>query len=119
MSEAIVVRGNSQAMQLGGVGIGAKIFRTRPSKMELVHKSSRAENVKYGEFRVVATNEHLGTVIRVVLLGVPQPQREWFIDPTKFSKDNTGCFSLDGILPHPRAAQPPAQNCKFCSKGDI
>ncbi len=119
MSEAIVVRGNSQAMQLGGVGMGAKMFRARPSKMELVHKSSRAENVKYGEFRVVSTNEHLGNVVRVVLLAVPQPQREWFIDPTKFSKDNTGCFSLDGITPHGRAAHPPALNCKFCPKGDI
>ena len=119
MSEAIVVRSSSQAMQLGGVGMGAKIFRTRPSMLELVHKSSRAENVKYGEFRVVSTNEHLGTTVRVVLLGVPQSQREWFIDPAKFSKDNKGCFSLDGIQPHPRAAQPPAMFCKTCSKGDI
>jgi hypothetical protein len=119
MSEAIVVRGNNQAMQLGGVGMGAKMFRARPSMLELVHKSSHAVNVKYGEFREVPTNEHLGNVIRVVLLAVPQPQREWFIDPAKFSKDNKGCFSLDGIQPHPRAACPPAMYCKSCPKGDI
>ncbi len=117
--EAIVVSNTNQAMQLGGVGMGANIFRARPSMLELVHKSSRQENVKYGEFRVISTNEHLGTKIRVVLLAVPQEQREWFIDPTVFSKDNKGCFSLDGIRPHDRAAQPPAMFCKVCPKGDI
>ena len=119
MSEAIVVSNGSTAMQLGGVGMGANIFRARPSLLELVHKSSRQENVKYGEFRTVSTNEHHGTTIRVVLLAVPQEQREWFIDPKVFSKDNKGCFSLDGIRPHDRAAQPPAMFCKVCPKGDI
>jgi hypothetical protein len=119
MSEAIVVSNKAQAMQLGGVGIGAKMFRPRASMLELVHKSSRAENVKYGEFRCIASNEHFGNVIRVVLLKDPQQQREWFIDPAKFSKDNKGCFSLDGIRPHDRAAEPPAMFCKTCPKGDI
>jgi hypothetical protein len=119
MSEAIVVSGNSQAMQLGGVGMGASIFKARPQLLELVHKTSRQENVKFGEFRVVGTNEHLGTSIRVVLLAVPQEQREWFKDPTVFSKDNKGCFSLDGIRPHERAADPPAMFCKTCPKGDV
>ncbi len=119
MSEAIVVKNNSQAMQLGGVGVGAKMFRARPSTLELVHKSSRAENVQYGQFRVVTTNEHLGTKIRVVLLAVPQEQREWFRDPTKFSKENKACFSLDGVRPHERAADPPAMLCRVCPKGDL
>jgi len=93
MSEAIVVSGSSnQALQLGGIGVGARMFRARPSVLELVHKSSRAENVKYGEFRVVSTNEHLGNKIRIVLLAVLQEQREWFRDPTKFSKENKACF---------------------------
>ena len=118
MSEAIVVRNNSQAMQLGGVGMGAKMFRARPSMIELVHKSSRAENVQYGQFRVVSTNEHLGNVIRVVLLAVPVEQREWF-DGATFSKEAKKCFSLDGVQPHPRAACPPVMYCKSCPKGDI
>ena len=119
--EAIVVVGNvtEQAMQLSGVGMGASFFKARPSMLELVHKSSRQENVKYGEFREISTNEHFGTSIRVVLLAVPQEQREWFIDPTVFNKENKGCFSLDGIMPHTRAAQPPAMYCKTCPKGDI
>jgi hypothetical protein len=119
MSEAIVVSNKNQAMQLGGVGMGSKMFRPRASMLELVHKSSRAENVKYGEFRCIANNEHFGNVIRVVLLKDPQGQREWFIDPAKFSKDNKGCFSLDGIRPHDRASDPPAMFCKTCPKGDI
>jgi hypothetical protein len=119
MSGSLVVRGSSQALQAGGVGLGAKMFRARPSMIELVHKSSRAGNVKYGEFREISTNEHLGNVIRVVLLAVPQPQREWFIDPAKFSKENKGCFSLDGIRPHDNAVAPPAMHCKICPKGDI
>jgi hypothetical protein len=75
--------------------------------------------VKFGEFRVISTNEHLGTSIRVVLLAVPQEQREWFKDPTKFTKENKACFSLDGIQPHSRAQEPPAMYCKTCPKGDI
>ena len=118
MSEELVVSGN-QAMQLGGIGMGASIFRARPSMLELVHKSSRQENVKYGEFRVISTNEHLGTTIRAVLLAVPQEQREWFVDSKIFTKENKGCFSLDGIQPHPRAQQPPALWCKTCPKGDV
>src|SRR5271157_2407265 len=118
VSEEIVVS-STQAMQLGGVGMGSSIFRARPQMLELVHKTSHASDVKYGEFRVIGSNEHLGTSIRVVLLDSPQEQREWFIDPTKFSKDNKGCFSLDGIQPHTRAAAPPALYCKTCPKGDI
>jgi hypothetical protein len=118
VSEAIIVS-NTQAMQLGGVGMGSSIFRARPQMLELVHKSSHAADVKYGEFRVIGSNEHLGTSIRIVLLDSPQEQREWFIDPTKFSKDNKGCFSLDGLQPHMRAAAPPALYCKTCPKGDI
>jgi hypothetical protein len=120
MSEEIVVVNNtSQAMQLSGIGMGMSLFKARPQLLELVHKSSRQENVKYGEFRVVNTNEHLGTSIRVVLLAVPQEQREWFFDPKVFTKENKHCFSLDGIQPHPKASNPPAMYCKTCPKGDI
>lgn len=117
MSEELAVV--NQTLQMGEVGMGASIFKARPSQIELVHKTSRQENVKFGEFRVNSTNEHLGSVIRVVLLAVPQQQREWFKDPNVFNKENKVCFSLDGINPHPRAAAPPAMFCKTCSKGDI
>jgi hypothetical protein len=119
VSEEIVVVGNSQGIQVGGVGMGASIFKARPQMLELVHKSSRQENVKHGEFRVIGSNEHLGTSIRVVLLAIPQEQREWFINPQVFTKENKGCFSLDGIQPHSRATQPPALYCATCPKGDI
>jgi hypothetical protein len=62
---------------------------------------------------------HLGKVIRVVLLSVPQEQREWFKDKTSFTKENKKCFSLDNIQPHPRALEPPAMYCKSCPKGDL
>jgi hypothetical protein len=119
MSEELVLANSQDALMRGGVGMDSGLFRARPSMIELVHKSSRQENVKFGEFRVISTNEHLGTSIRVVLLAVPQEQREWFVDPTKFTKDNKGCFSLDGIRPHHRAAAPPAMFCRVCPKGDI
>ena len=117
MTEAIVVQ-PSQSL-VGGVGLGSSLFRARPGVIELVHKSSRQENVKFGEFRICSTNEHLGKSIRVVLLAVPQVQREWFIDKAVFTKENKGCFSLDGIQPHPNAAQPPAMYCSTCTKGNI
>ena len=116
MSEALTTTGNN-ALVVGGVGMGAGIFKARPMMIELVHKSSHAENVKYGEFRIISTNEHLGTSIRVVLLAVPQEQREWF-EGAEFKKENKQCFSLDGIQPHPRAANPPAMFCRTCPKGD-
>jgi hypothetical protein len=117
MSEALVTQ--NTALQTGGVGIGSSIFKAKPGMVELVHKSSRQENVRYGEFRIIGNNEHLGTKIRVVLLAVPQTQREWFIDPKVYSKENKGCFSLDGIMPHPNASQPPALECNTCPKGDV
>lgn len=117
--ELTVLNNNPQAIQLAGVGIGEGLFRARPTILEMVHKSSRQDNVIPGQFRVTATNEHLGESIRVVLLAVPQEQREWYIDPTVFSKDNKGCFSLDNKQPHDKAAQPPALYCATCPKGDI
>jgi hypothetical protein len=117
MSEALTVQGNN-ALQLGGIGMGAGIFKARPMLIELVHKTSRQENVIYGQFRVVSTNEHLGTSLRVVLLAVPQEQREWF-EGAEFKKENKQCFSLDCIQPHPRAANPPAMYCRTCPKGDL
>jgi hypothetical protein len=119
MSDALVVLNNNTAIMSGGVGLGSSIFKARPSFLELVHKSSRQENVVPGEFRVLSTNEHLGKTIRAVLLAVPQPRREWYRDPTVFSKDNKACFSLDGIRPHDRAADPQAMYCAKCPKGDI
>jgi hypothetical protein len=116
MSEALVTQSN--ALQTGGVGMGAGLFKARPMMMELVQKTSRQENVKHGEFRIISTNEHLGSKIRVVLLAVPQPQREWF-DGAEFKKENKQCFSIDGIEPHPYAANPPAMFCRNCPKGDI
>jgi hypothetical protein len=117
MSEALVVQPGQGLV--GGVGLGSSLFKAKPMMLELVHKSSRQENVRFGEFRIVSTNEALGKVIRVVLLAVPQVQREWFIDKTVFTKENKGCFSLDGIMPHPNASQPPALYCATCSKGDL
>lgn len=118
MSEALTVINNNQAL-IGGVGMSAGIFKARPQMLELVHKTSRQENVIFGNFRVVGTNEHLGTSIRAVLLAVPQEQREWFRDPAVFTKDNKACFSIDGIRPHARAIDPPAMFCKTCPKGDM
>jgi len=118
MSEALVQIG-SQALQQGGVGFGANIFRARPSLIELVQTTSRAENVTPGDFRVVSTNLHLGKTIRVVLLSVPSEQREYFKEKNVFTKENKRCFSLDNIQPHSRALEPPAMFCKTCPKGDL
>jgi len=117
MTEAIVVQPGQGLV--GGVGLGSSLFRARPGVIELVHKSSRQENVKFGEFRICASNEHLGKSIRVVLLAVPQVQREYFEDKTVFTKENKACFSLDGIQPHPNAKNPPALYCSTCPKGNI
>ena len=118
MSEELVQIGNG-ALQQGGIGFGANIFRARPSLIELVQTTSRAENVTPGNFRIVSTNLHLGTDIRVVILDVPTTPREWFKEKNVFTKENKKCFSLDGIQPHPRALEPPALWCKTCPKGDV
>ena len=53
MSDALVVLNNNAAIQMGGVGLGSSIFKARPSFLELVHKTSRQENVTPGEFRLL------------------------------------------------------------------
>jgi hypothetical protein len=115
-NEALVTQQN--ALQVGGVGMGAGLFKARPSMIELVQKTSRQENVIYGQFRVISTNEHLGSKVRVVLLAVPQPQREWF-DGADFNKSSKQCFSIDNIQPHPHAPNAPAMFCRTCPKGDL
>ena len=116
MSESLVPQSN--ALQVGGVGLGAAIFKSRPMIIEMVQKTTRQEGAIPGQFRVCSTGEHLGTHIRVVLLAVPQIQREWF-EGAEFKKENKQCFSLDGIEPHPHAKNPPARFCDHCPKGDI
>jgi hypothetical protein len=118
MSEALTIS-NNDALQLGGIGMGAGLFRARPSMLEMVHTSTRQEGAIPGQFRVISSNEHLGASIRVVLLAVPQQQREYFRDPAVFSKENKACFSLDNVRPHTRAVDPPAMYCATCPMGDI
>lgn len=115
MSEGLVVLNNNTALQTGGVGFGAGIFKAKPSMLELVQKTSRQEGVKYGEFRDISSNVHFGSTIRVVLMAVPQEQREWF-DGKEFSAASKKCFSLDGLMPHPRAPYAPALYCRACPK---
>jgi hypothetical protein len=116
MNESLTTQSN--ALQLGGMGLGAAIFKARPAMLELVQPTSRAEGAQAGQFRDVSTNEYFGNSIRVVLLAVPQIQREWF-DGKEFTKDSKKCFSLDGIQPHPNASQPPALFCATCPKGNL
>ena len=116
-NNALVVLNNNNALQIGGVGLGAGMFKARPMIIELVQKTSRQECVTFGQFRVTATNEHLGESIRAVLLGVPQEQREYYVGQ-EFNRDSKRCFSLDGKQPHPRAAEPQAMFCAQCPKGD-
>src|SRR5580658_5697719 len=85
MSEALVTQNN--ALQLGGVGMGASIFKARPMMLEMVHTTTRQEGAIPGQFRVISTNEHLGSTIRVVLLAVPQEQREYF-EGAAFTKES-------------------------------
>lgn len=119
MSDELVVLNNTEtAMQMGGIGIGSSIFKARPANMELVQRTTRQEGAQPCKFRVVATNEHFEE-ITVVLLSVPQEQREKYDNNGTFSKDNKVCFSLDNIQPHPRAKNPPALYCATCPDGDI
>jgi hypothetical protein len=116
--ELVVLNANEQAMQMGGIGIGSSIFKARPANMELVQRTTRQEGAQPCKFRVVATNEHFEE-ITVVLLSVPQEQREKYDNNGTFSKANKVCFSLDNIQPHPRAKNPPALYCATCPDGDI
>ena len=119
MAEELVVLNNTEvAMQMGGIGIGSSIFKARPANMELVQRTSRQEGAVPCKFRVIATNEHFDE-ITVVLLSVPQEQREKYDKSGVFSKEHKECFSLDNIQPHPRAKNPPALYCATCPDGDI
>lgn len=129
-SNSLVVLNTNAAMQLGGVGMGAAIFKTRPATIELVPRSTRQENAVPGTFRNMMTNEIMGVTddtgkvvkneFKAVLLAVPQPQREYYENDGKtFSKDMKQCFSTDNVQPHPKAKNPPAMFCATCPKGDI
>lgn len=114
MSTSLTVLDNNQA--LAGVGLGSGLFRIRPMTLELVHKTTRAEGAIPGKFRVVSTNQHFDEM-RVVLLDVPQPQRELY-QGSEFTKDSKVCFSTDNVKPHPKAKDPKAMFCASCEFGD-
>lgn len=120
-NQALVVLNNQQptALATGGLGMDSPLFRAKPQHIELVSKSTRQEGAVPGKFRVTSTNEHFDE-LRVVLLAVPQPQREWYENDGKtYSKDQKQCFSTDNIRPHRMAKNPPAMLCSTCPKGDI
>jgi len=117
MGNELVVLNNEQQMQAGGIGLGAAIFKGRPQSLELVQRTTRQEGAIPGKFRVIATNDHMDEM-RVVLLAVPQEQREWY-QGAEFTKENKQCFSTDNKQPHVRAKNPPAMYCATCPKGDI
>ena len=117
MSNELVVL-NNDALQTGGVGLGAAIFKARPQYLELVQKTTRQEGAIPGKFRNVNTGDHYDEM-RIVLLGVPQEQREKYDNSGIFSKEHKDCFSLDNIQPHARAKNPPALYCATCPDGDV
>ena len=117
-SQGLIVLPQNTGIQPAGVGLGVPMFRSKVKYLELVQPSSRQPNVKCGEFRVVSTNEHLGSTIKVVMLGAPQPMRDYF-EGSDFKKENLKCFSIDGVRPHEHAREPQAMYCATCPKGDI
>jgi hypothetical protein len=120
LSEALTVIDNNQALAQGGVGLGSRLFKLKPSTIEIVQSTSRQDNVQYGKFRITATNEHFDEMKWVLLL-MPQEQREYYDETKKneFKHENKLCFSLDNLQPHARAKAPVAMNCANCPKGDI
>lgn len=119
MSDNALVVLQPSALQVGGAGLDAPFFKARPQSIELVSKATRQEGAQPGKFRVVTTNEHFDE-LRVVLLAVPQPQREWYDNDGKtYSSDLKKCFSTDNVRPHPKAKEPQAMLCATCPKGDI
>jgi hypothetical protein len=119
MSTELTVLNNNNALAIPSSGFGAsRIFKLKPATLELVHKSTRQDGAQPGKFRVTINNQHFEEM-RVVMLAVPQEQREWYKDPAVFSKENKYCFSLDNITPHAKAKEAQALDCAHCSKGDI
>jgi hypothetical protein len=116
MSEQLTVL-NNNVLAVGGIGLGTGIFKPKAQFLELVQKTTRAEGAQPGKYRNTATNEHWDEM-RVVLLSVPQEQREYYDNSQGFSKDSKVCFSLTNVQPHARAKEPQAMYCATCTKGD-
>lgn len=115
----IVLNNREQALAKGGLGFGdSRLFQLKPATIELVQKTTRQEGAQPGRFRITSTNEHFDSM-RIVLLGQPQEQREYYEKGKDFSRDARLCFSLDALQPHPRAKEPGAINCAVCPFGDI
>ena len=110
-SNALVVL-NSTNLALGGIGTDSKLFRVKPSTLELVQKMTRQENAEPGRIRDTGLNVHYDEM-RLVLLFVPAEQQQLFTKG-QFNKESKVCFSLDGITPHEYAKEPKALSCAAC-----
>ena len=128
--DKLVVLNNQIALApRGGVGMGLGLFKSKPSYIELVPKSTRQEGAIPGTFRRMDSNERLGTEdekgnikdeIRVVLIAEPVEQREYYLNDGKtYSKEMKQCFSVDNVQPHASAKNAPAMYCATCPMGDI
>lgn len=94
-----------------------RLFKLKPSVLELVSKSTQQEGAISGQFRVTSTNEHLGKELKAVILVEPVEQRALY-RKGEFSQDAQLCFSLDNFQPHSAAKDPKAMYCEVCSFGD-
>jgi hypothetical protein len=94
-----------------------RLFKLKPSVLELVSKSTQQEGAIPGQFRVTSTNEHLGKELKAVILIEPIEQRALYTKG-EFSQDAKLCFSLDNFQPHAAAKDPKAMYCEVCPFGD-
>jgi hypothetical protein len=126
----VVLNNQNPLAPQGGVGLGTQLFRVKPSHFELVPKSTRQDGAIPGTIRNMASGQRMGVEdangnivkdeVKLVLLAVPQEQREYYLNDGKtYSKDMKECFSLDNVQPHARAKNPPAMFCASCPMGDI
>jgi hypothetical protein len=113
MGTELVVLGQTDIMK-GGLGLNSKAFQMKPSTIELVQPTSRAEGAIPGKLRISDTGQHYDEM-QVVMLFEPVEQRAYF-EGQDFNKDSKLCFSLDNVAPHDKAKVPQAMTCANCPK---
>lgn len=116
MSTALTVLNNPTAIdvQRGGLGFNSKLFKLQPANIHLVQRMTRAEGATPGKLRIKETGQQFDEM-HLVLLFEPVERRSYY-EGQDFTPDNQLCFSLDNIVPHPKAKVPQAMACANCPK---
>jgi hypothetical protein len=111
-----VAGSNESVVKAGGIGLGSKLFKLNPGRLQLTQRMTKGETITPGRIRIVETNQHFDEITAVMLIE-PEPKRTMYPVGAPFGAKPI-CYSFDAETPAKTAPFPQALNCRNCKQAD-